>query len=147
MKKVTVYDCSIIELPKIYDSAGSITTISNNVNIPFDIKRVFYIYDIPGGVDRGAHAHKKCHLFLFAASGSFEIEMDDGINKRTVTLNQPYLGLHIPPGIWAAEKGFSTGSVCLALATHKYDEGDYIRDYDKYISRYKKLLFHIQNTH
>lgn len=133
MKKTSVYDCSVIELPKIHNRAGNITPITNNENIPFDVRRVFYIYDIPGGEDRGAHAHKECHQFLIAASGSFEIEMDDGINKRTVVLNRPYYGLHIPPGIWAAEKGFSSGAICLVLASHKYDENDYLREYNKYL--------------
>lgn len=128
-----VYDCSVIELPKISNRSGNITPVTNSINIPFDIKRVFYIYDIPGGEDRGAHAHKECHQFLIAASGSFEIELNDGKTKRTVILNRPNFGLHIPPGIWAAEKGFSSGSVCLVLTSHKYDEGDYIRDYDKYV--------------
>lgn len=136
MKKNSVYDCSIIELPKINNRAGNITPITNYENIPFGIKRVFYIYDIPGGEDRGAHAHKLCHQFLIAVSGSFEIEMDDGINKRTITLNRPYYGLYIPPGIWAAEKGFSSGAVCLVLTSHKYDENDYIRDY-KYFTTTK----------
>jgi len=134
MKKISVYDCSIIELPKINSRAGNITPVTNNENIPFETKRVFYIYDIPGGEGRGAHAHKECHQFLIAASGSFEIEMDDGINKRTITLNRPYYGLHIPPGIWAAEKGFSSGSVCLVLASLKYDEKDYLREYSKYLN-------------
>ena len=137
MKKISVYDCSIIELPKINNRAGNITPISNSVNIPFDVKRIFYIYDIPGGEDRGAHAHKECHQFLIAVSGSFEIEMDDGIIKRTVSLNRPYFGLHIPPGIWAAEKGFSSGAVCLALASHKYNELDYIRHYNEFLNFYK----------
>lgn len=132
MKRVSVYDCSVIELPRINNRAGNITPVVNNRNVPFDVKRVFYIYDIPGGEDRGAHAHKACHQFLVAASGSFEIELDDGINKRTVTLNRPYYGLHIPPGIWAAEKGFSSGAVCLVMTSHKYDETDYIRDYEDY---------------
>ena len=131
MKK-TVNDCSLIELTKIENRAGNITSVTNQINIPFQIKRIFYIYDIPGGKDRGAHAHKECHQFIIATSGSFEIEMDDGINKRTVTLNRPYYGLHIPPGIWAAEKSFSSGAVCLVLASHKYDEFDYIRDFKEY---------------
>ena len=129
----TVYDCSVIELSKIENRAGNITPVTSQLNIPFSIKRIFYIYDIPGGKDRGAHAHKECHQFLVASSGSFDIELDDGINKRTVTLNRPYFGLHIPPGIWAAEKGFSSGAVCLVLASHKYSETDYIRDYENYI--------------
>lgn len=132
-KKVTIYDCSIIELPKIHNRAGNITPIEGKRNIPFDVKRVFYVYDIPGGEDRGAHAHKKCHQFLIAASGSFDVFMDDGINKKTVNLNRPYYGLHIPPGIWAAEQSFSSGAICLVLASHKYDEKDYIRDYTKFL--------------
>lgn len=137
MKEISIYDCSIIELPKHKNRAGNITVVNNNDNIPFEVKRIFYIYDIPGGEDRGAHAHKECHQFLIAVSGSFEIEMNDGINKRTVTLNRPYYGLHIPPGIWAAEKGFSSGSVCLVLASHTYDEKDYIRDYQDFLE-YKR---------
>ena len=134
MKKVSVYDCSIIELPRIHNRAGNITPVSCNINVPFDIKRIFYIYDIPGGESRGAHSHKECHEFLIAASGSFEIEMDDGINKRTLALNRPYYGLHIPPGIWAAEKGFSSGAVCLVLTSHLYEASDYIRSYEEYLT-------------
>jgi len=134
MKEASIYDCSIIELPRLKNRAGNITVVNNNDNIPFEVKRVFYIYDIPGGEDRGAHAHKDCHQFLVAVSGSFEVEMDDGTNKRTITLNRPYYGLHIPPGIWAAEKGFSSGAVCLVLASHKYDEKDYIRDYKDFLA-------------
>ena len=133
MRKISVYDCSIIELPRIHNRAGNITPVSSYENIPFDIKRIFYIYDIPGGESRGAHAHKECHEFLIAASGSFEIEMDDGINKRTVALNRPYYGLHLPPGIWAAEKGFSSGAVCLVLTSHLYLAEDYIRSYKEFI--------------
>ena len=132
-KHPSVYDCSVIELPRIQNRAGNITPVYNDKNIPFAIKRVFYLYDIPGGEDRGAHAHKECHQFLIATSGSFEIELDDGVNKRTVMLNRPYFGLHIPPGIWAAENGFSSGSICLVLASHYYDENDYIRKYKQYI--------------
>ena len=98
---------------------------------------MFYLYDIPGGEDRGAHAHIECHQFLIAASGSFEVLLDDGKSKKIVTLNQPYIGLHIPPGIWASEINFSSGSICLVLASHKYDEADYIREYDEFLN-YKK---------
>lgn len=136
MKKPTVFDCSIIELPRIQNRAGNITPVSGLQEIPFDIKRIFYIYDIPGGEDRGAHAHKKCHQFLVSASGSFEIELDDGKIKRTIILNRPNFGLHIPPGIWAAEKGFSSGAICLVLTSQIYDENDYIRDY----AEFKKYL-------
>jgi hypothetical protein len=132
--KTGVIDCNILELPRIQNRAGNITPIENFVQVPFKISRVFYIYDIPGGEDRGAHAHKECHQFLIAASGSFEIELDDGAAKRTVMLNRPYYGLHIPPGIWAAEKGFSSGAVCLVLVSHKYQEEDYIRDYREFLT-------------
>jgi hypothetical protein len=131
-RNVTVYDCSKIELPRIKNRSGNITPIHGEVNVPFRIKRIFYIYDIPGGVDRGAHAHRTCHQFMIAASGSFEIELDDGINKRTMVLNRPYYGLHIPPGIWSSEKGFSSGAICLVLTSHLYDEEDYIRQYETF---------------
>ena len=137
LRNNTIDDCSLIELPKIKNRAGNITAIENNINIPFVVSRVFYLYDIPGGEDRGAHAHKECHQFLVAASGSFEVQLDDGNEKKTVMLNQPYRGLHIPPGIWASEINFSSGSICLVLASHKYDESDYIRDYKEFLV-YKK---------
>lgn len=134
MKLPTVYDCSIIELPRIENRAGNITPVQGMVNVPFDIKRVFYSYDIPGGEARGAHAHKECHQFLVAATGSFEVVLDDGRNKRTVLLNRPFYGLHVPPGIWAAEQGFSSGSICLVLASECYTEDDYIRDYEEFLA-------------
>lgn len=136
MNKPTVYDCSVIELPKITNRAGNITPVHGNVNVPFSIRRVFYTYDIPGGEARGAHAHKECHQFLIAASGSYEVLLDDGVNKRTVLLNRPFYGLHILPGIWASEQGFSSGAVCLVLASEKYDASDYIRDYQEFL-KYK----------
>lgn len=131
--KYSVYDCSVIELPKIQNRSGNITPVYGEINVPFDIRRVFYSYDIPGGESRGAHAHKDCHQFIVAASGSFEVALDDGIVKRTVLLNRPFYGLHVPPGIWASEQGFSSGAICLVLASDKYDAGDYIRDYDEFI--------------
>ena len=130
--KILVSDCSLIELPKIENRSGNLTSIQNSIEIPFDIKRIFYLYDIPGGKDRGAHAHIECHQFLIAGSGSFDVLLDDGKSKKLVTLNQPYRGLHIPPGIWASEVNFSSGSICLVLASHRYDEGDYIRDYNEF---------------
>ena len=129
----SIYNCTIIELPKIKNRAGNISPIQGDIDLPFDIKRVFYLYDIPGGEDRGAHAHKECHQFIIAASGSFNVLVNDGQNKRIFSLNRPYYGLHIPPGIWAAEMGFSSGSICLVLTSHEYDENDYIRDYQTYI--------------
>jgi len=132
MKK-TVFDCAIIELPRIQNRSGNITAIENNIEIPFDAKRIFYLYDIPGGESRGAHAHKDCYQFLVAASGSFEVQLDDGKVKKTVMLNQPYRGLHIPPGIWASEVNFSSGAICLVIASHKYNESDYIRNYNEFL--------------
>ena len=137
MQRISVYECGIIQLPQINNRAGNITPINNGLEVPFEIKRVFYIYDIPGGEDRGAHAHRECHQFLVAASGSFEVELNDGKVRRTVMLNRPNFGLHIPPGIWAAEKSFSSGAVCLVLASHKYDESDYIRKYSDFLE-YRK---------
>lgn len=136
--KLTVYNCSIIGLPKIETEGGNITPVHPNINVPFDIKRVFYSYDIPGGEARGAHAHKECHQFLVAASGAYEVLLDDGVNKRTVLLNRPFYGLHIPPGIWASEQAFSSGSICLVLASHGYSEEDYIRKYEDYLEYIQK---------
>ena len=133
MNKPTVFDCSIIKLTKYHDPEGNLTPVYSNVHVPFGIKRVFYLYDIPGGESRGAHAHRECHQFLVAASGAFEVVLDDGVNKRTVLLNRPFYGLHIPPGVWAAEQGFSSGSVCLVLASEKYEESDYIRSYEDFL--------------
>ena len=130
MRKPTVEDCRIIDLGKIEFDRGNLTVVQARETVPFDIKRVFYLYDIPGGEARGAHAHKECHP---AASGSFEVVLDDGHETRTVYLNRPFKGLHIPPGIWAAEQEFSSGAVCLVLASESYDEADYIRDYEGYL--------------
>jgi WxcM-like, C-terminal len=129
---MTVFDCSLVYLPKIKNRSGNITPIHTEKEIPFSIERIFYLYDIPGGESRGAHAHKECHQFLIAASGSFEVLLDDGNVQRLVQLNRPYMGLHIPPGIWASEINFSAGSICLVFASHKYNESDYIRNYDQY---------------
>lgn len=138
INRPSVYDCSVVDLPKYMFDEGNLTWVERNKNVPFDIQRVFYLYDIPGGEARGAHAHRQCHQFLIAASGAFEVVLDDGVNKRTVMLNRPFCGLHIPPGVWAAEQGFSSGSVCLVLASETYDESDYIRDYNDFI-QYRKL--------
>ena len=134
----SVFDCSLCELNKMHDPEGNLTFMYENVHVPFPINRVFYSYDIPGGEDRGAHAHKMCHQFLIAASGSFEVVLDDGTNKRTVLLNRPFWGLHVPPGIWASEQGFSSGSICLVLASDRYSEEDYIRNYDDFLDYIKQ---------
>ena len=133
MIPIQIRDCNIIVLPKIGNRNGHITAINNNIEIPFAVRRVFYLYDIQGGDSRGAHAHKECHQFLVAASGSFEVLLDDGISKHKVLLNLPDVGLHIPPGIWASEMNFSSGAICLVLASHDFNEEDYIRDYKNYL--------------
>ena len=138
MDKLSVFDCSLIYLPQIGNRCGHITPVNNNVEVHFEIKRIFYLYDIPGGESRGAHAHKDCHQFLIDASGAFEILLDDGKTQRQVLLNRPNLGLHIPPGIWASEINFSSGSICLVLASQEYDDEDYIRDYKEFLA-YKNI--------
>lgn len=129
----TVFECNLIYLPKIENRSGNITPVHNQIEIPFDIKRVFYLYDIPGGESRGAHAHFECHQFLVAVSGSFEVLLDDGKVKKNIQLNRPNYGIHIPPGIWASEINFSSGAICLVLASEMYNENDYIRNYDDFL--------------
>lgn len=125
-----ISNCCIIELPKIHNEAGNITVVENQMIIPFHIKRVYYLYDIPGGAARGGHAHKKLKQLVVAASGSFNILLDDGFQKKTVFLNRPNVGLFISPGVWRELQDFSSGAICLVLASLEYDEGDYIRDYN-----------------
>lgn len=130
---ISVFDCSVIDLSKISSDQGNITVLENS-RFPFQVERIFYLFDIVGGESRGAHAHKECHQFLIAASGSFEVQLDDGVYKRQVFLNRPNIGLHILPGIWASEMNFSSGAICLVMASHKYDETDYIRSYGHYLT-------------
>lgn len=130
--KPNVFDCAVIDLGKINSDQGNITVLEND-NFVFAVRRVFYLFDIVGGESRGAHAHKECHQFLIAASGSFEVQLDDGKYKRQIFLNRPNIGLHIPPGVWASEMNFSSGAICLVLASHSYAEEDYIRDYKDYL--------------
>ena len=137
MKK-SVYDCVILPLSKIHNRAGNITIIEGQKNIPFEVRRIYYIYDIPGGVDRGGHAHKELQQLIVAASGSFNVLLDDGWNKKIVTLNRPDYGLMVVPGIWRELFEFSSGAICLVLASHKYNQDDYIRDYDQYVIFRKK---------
>jgi hypothetical protein len=137
MSIININNCNIIHLPKIQNRSGNLTPVHGNIEIPFDIKRVFYLYDIPGGESRGAHSHKECHQFLVAASGSFDVMVDDGKCKKVFNLNRPYFGLHIPPGIWAEEFNFSSGGICLVLASHNYNENDYIRSYEEYLNERK----------
>ena len=135
-KYTTIDDCKIIDLRRICDPRGNLTPIEGNKDVPFEIKRIFYLYDVPGGESRGAHAHKEDSQFLIAANGAFEVALDDGMNKKTVLLNRPYYGLLVPPGIWAAEQEFASGSVCLVLTDAEYSAADYIRDYDEFL-KYK----------
>lgn len=134
MNVSTIYDCSIIEIDKHHHKKGNISVVENNKTIPFNVKRVYYLYDVPGGGSRGGHAHKKLYQLIFAASGSFDIMLDDGVNKRIVRLNRPNFGLLVIPGIWREIFEFSSGSVCLVLASHNYEEDDYLRDYDDFKS-------------
>ncbi len=134
MKNSRVYDCSIIELDKHHHEKGNITVIENRNTIPFETKRIYYLYDVPGGESRGGHAHKELSQLIVAVSGSFSVTLDDGVVKRTFLLNRPYQGLYIIPGIWRTLDDFSSGSVCLVLASHPYYEEDYIRDYNEFLS-------------
>jgi len=131
-KRATVYDCSVIILPKIKNRAGNITPIHPFKNVPFDIKRVYYLYDVPGGESRGGHGHKELQQLIVAASGSFDVLLDDGENKKVVNLNRPYFGLLMPSGIWRELLNFSSGSICLVMASMLYSEDDYIREYEDY---------------
>ena len=138
MRESKVYDCTVIELDKHHsDRKGNITVVENKEDIPFEVRRTYYLYDVPGGESRGGHAHRELSQLIIAASGSFTVTLDDGKVKRTFVLNRPYQGLYIVPGIWRTLDDFSKGAVCLVLASHGYDEADYIRDYDEFI-KYKK---------
>ena len=137
MNESTVYDCTIIELDKHHsDRKGNISVVENSKDVPFDVKRTYYLYDVPGGESRGGHAHRELRQLIVAASGSFTVTLDDGNVKRTFTLNRPYQGLYIVPGIWRTLDDFSSGAVCLVLASQGYDEADYIRDYQEFL-KYK----------
>lgn len=131
--KTTVNDCTLVELDKNHREKGNITVVENAGDVPFDINRVYYLYDVPGGEERGGHAHKELYQILIAAGGSFDVMLDDGNEKRTVQLNRPYQGLKIVPGIWRELKNFSSGSCCLVLASHMYEEKDYLRDYKEFV--------------
>lgn len=133
MKKSSVYDCTIIELDRHHHEKGNITVVENGVTVPFDVKRAYYLYDIPGGESRGGHAHRELQQLIVAASGSFTVTLDDGCIKRTFLLNRPYQGLLVVPGIWRTLDDFSSGSVCLVLASRKYEAEDYMRDYQEFL--------------
>lgn len=137
MKTTTVFDCTLIQLPKNHQENGNITAVNNNKEIPFAIERVYYLYDVPGGEARGGHAHKKLQQLIVAGSGSFDLIVDDGQTRRTFHLNRPYQGVLMPAGLWRELDNFSSGSICLVMASEKYDEFDYIREYDLF-TEYKR---------
>jgi hypothetical protein len=134
---MSISRCRLIDLPKIEDPRGNLTFIEGGHHVPFAIQRVFYLYDVPGGADRGGHAMKQCHQFLVAMSGSFDVIVDDGVEKRRIHLCRSYYGLHIPPMIWREMDNFSSGSVCLVLASERYSEDDYFREYADFIAAVK----------
>jgi len=131
-KKTTVYDCSLVQLPKLSDEKGAITAANNGIEVPFDIQRIYYLYDVPSGSERGAHGHKELQQCIVAVAGSFTITVDDGNLKRSFLLSQPNVALYLPPGLWRELGDFSGGSICMVLASLEYDAGDYIRDYENF---------------
>lgn len=133
-----IENCGIIQLPKITDPRGNLTFIEGERHIPFKIERVYYLYDVPGGADRGAHAHKALHQFVVAMSGSFDVVLDDGDRKQRYHLNRSYFGLYICPMMWRYLDNFSSGAVCMVLASAPYDESDYIRNYDEFLALAQK---------
>lgn len=137
MKESTIDDCKLIDLRKISDRRGNLTVIEGKQDIPFDVKRVYYLYDVPGGESRGAHAHKALYQLIIAANGSFTITLNDGKHKKAYNLNRSYYGLLVVPGIWRVLDDFSSGAVLLCLASEHYEEGDYIRNYKEF-KKYKK---------
>jgi hypothetical protein len=138
MIKNSIYDCVILPLDKIHNRAGNITIVEGQKNFPFEVKRIYYLYDIPGGGDRGGHAHKELQQLIVAASGSFDVLLDDGENKKVVTLNRPNYGLLVVPGIWRELMEFSSGAICLVLASHLYSAEDYIRSHTEFLI-YKEI--------
>lgn len=131
-------DCRIIELPKISDPRGNLSFIEGNNHIPFEIKRVYYLYDIPGGETRGGHAHKNLQQLIISMSGSFDVVIDDGFEKKVISLNRSYQGLYLPSMMWRDLVNFSSGAVCMVLASDYYDETDYYRNYDEFLTNVKK---------
>ena len=140
MAKYSVNDCPVIELGRIVgERKGNITVVENDGTLPFDTKRVFYLYDVPGGSYRGAHAHREQYQFIIAASGSFQVTLDDGTVKRTFFLNRPNKGLLVYPGLWSYLDDFSSGAICMVLTSEKYTAEDYIRDYQEFLDFRKQL--------
>ncbi len=138
MQKFSINNCKLVDLPKITDPRGNLTFVEGGNHIPFDIKRAYYLYDVPGGAERGGHAHKGLQQLIIAMSGSFDVVLDDGRNKKRYHLNRSYTGLYVCPMIWRELDNFSSGSVCMVLASQKYDEDDYYRDYSEFLSKVEK---------
>lgn len=135
---MAVKNCKVIDLPKVTDPRGNLTFLEGGNHIPFNIKRVFYLYDVPGGADRGGHSLKICHQFLIAISGSFDVKISDGIENCRFQLNRSYFGLYLPPLVWREIDNFSSGAVCLVLASECYSEDDYYRNFDEYLKSQSK---------
>lgn len=133
-----IHNCNVVELLKIHNPAGNITIIQNGIHQPFDIKRIYYLYDVPGGSERGGHAHKALYQLIIAASGSFDVIIDDGRNKKIIQLNRPNFGLIVIPGIWREIVNFSSGAICLVLASQKFNAEDYLREYNEFL-KWKSL--------
>ncbi len=135
---MSLTNCQLINLPKISDPRGNLTFVEGGNHIPFDIRRVYYLYDVPGGAQRGGHAHKELHQLIIAMSGSFDVVLDDGKDKKRVHMNRSYTGLYVCPMIWRELDNFSSGSVCMVLASNIYDESDYYRNYSDFIADLKR---------
>ena len=138
--KFDVNDCEVISIGIVHNEKGNISVLENSSNLPFNVKRIYYLYDVPAGAERGGHAHHELQQYIIAASGSFSIVLDDGKSKREIFLNHPNVALYIKQGIWREMNNFSSGSICLVLASHIYDESDYIRDYDDYLKYIKNEI-------
>ena len=134
---MTIDKCFLVELPRIHDPRGNLTFIEGSSHIPFDIQRVYYLYDVPGGAERGGHAHKGLQQLIIAMSGSFDVILDDGKGRKRIHLNRSYYGLYVCPMIWRELDNFSSGSVCMVLASNRYDEDDYYRSYSEYLQALK----------
>lgn len=137
LSKHRIADCYLVDLSKIQDRSGNITVVENGESIPFDVKRIYYLYDVPSGEDRGGHAHYELEQYIIAASGSFDVILNDGRHVKRISLNQPNIALHVVSGLWRELDNFSSGSICMVMASQKFDENDYIRDYKNFLD-YKK---------
>lgn len=137
-EKMSIAKCSIVDLPRIQDPRGNLTFIEGSTHVPFDIQRVYYLYDVPGGAERGGHAHKGLHQLIIAISGSFDVHLDDGKEKKVFHLNRSFQGLYVCPMMWRELNNFSSGAVCMVVASEKYDEDDYYRNYSDFLVDCKK---------